>query len=382
MNRLLLFTQLTLVFLFGCGSNYSAIPSPTATQSAIIPTATNAPGSSPSANFATAGNMTTARANHIAVLLPDGKVLIAGGEINGFPSQALVSAELYDPSKQTFTPTGNMTTPRGHPAAVLLPNGKVLVAGGAQDLSAEIYDPSTGTFTATGKMISGGANASNFVLLTLLQNGKVLLATVSAQIYDPTTGTFSLTVAYLDPNPSWGTINLLQDGRVLLTGCAAACNTGATELYNPATSTFTTTGAMKGWFNENTGTLLMNGRVLIVGNADNDGFPADAELYDPGPGSFTSLGNTTLPHEFAAAVRLNNGMVLITGGQLPGGSGSSGTDLYDPTTGKFTSAGGMTAGRHEHTATLLPDGTVLIAGGHSTWPASTSSAEIYKPAGP
>jgi Galactose oxidase, central domain len=128
--------------------------------------------------------------------------------------------------------------------------------------------------------------------------------------------------------------------------------------------------------------LLMNGEVLFVGENELNWVPADAEIYDPGAGTFTSIGNTIAPHEFSAAVRLPNGTVLITGGQLPGGSGSPGTDLYDPATGKFTSAGNMTVGRHSHTATLLPDGSVLIAGGHSTWPASTSSAEIYKPAAP
>jgi hypothetical protein len=81
-------------------------------------------------------------------------------------------------------------------------------------------------------------------------------------------------------------------------------------------------------------------------------------------------------------VRLTNGMVLITGGQLPGGSGSASADLYDPATGKFTSAGNMNAGRHSHTATLLQDGTVLIVGGFGAWPSSGSTAEIYKPTAP
>jgi Galactose oxidase, central domain len=380
MKSLILFTSLSLLLISGCAASNSGMPSAGVTQPTIVQTPPNASGNSPSINFTAVGNMTTARANHIAVLLPNGKVLIAGGEINGFPTQALTSAELYDPSTRTFTPTGNMNAPRDRPAAVLLPNGKVLVAGGAQDLSAEIYDPSAGTFTATGRMISGGVNASNFVPLTVLQNGKVLAASVNAQIYDPTTGTFSLTVAYPDPNPLWLTMNLLLDGRVLLTGCAAACTVSATELYDPGTTTFNTTGSKKGWDNVNTGTLLMNGKVLSVGSDELD-LPALAELYDPGAGTFTSIGNTTATHEFAAAVRLPDGRVLIAGGQLAGGSGSAGTDLYDPTTGMFTSVGNMTAGRHEHTATLLPDGTVLIAGGHSSWPASTSSAEIYKPAG-
>ena len=126
----------------------------------------------------------------------------------------------------------------------------------------------------------------------------------------------------------------------------------------------------------------MNGKVLFVGNVENDGFPADAELYDATAGTFSSIGKTTAPHEYSAAVRLPNGTVLITGGQLAGGNGSGGTDVYDQATNMFTSAGGMNVGRHQHTATVLPDGTVLIVGGYATWPSATSSAEIYKPAAP
>jgi hypothetical protein len=136
---------------------------------------------------------------------------------------------------------------------------------------------------------------------------------------------------------------------------------------------------MKGWDNVNTATLLMNGRVLFVGNVENDGSPGDAEVYDPAAGTFMFIGNTIAPHEFAAAVRLADGRVLITGGQLPGGSGNAGSDLYLPASGTFVFAGGMTTGRHNHTATLLPDGTVLIAGGYSGWPTPTASAETYKP---
>jgi galactose oxidase-like protein len=336
-----------------------------------------------SGQFTPTGNMTTARAHHTATLLPNGKVLIAGGDGDEGNLQPLDSAELYDPSTGMFTPTGSMTTVRTWHTAALLANGKVLIAGGSnrgdmfQPLAnAELYDPSTGMFTLTGSMTTVQRADS----ATLLADGKVLVAKDDhAELYDPAAGTFALTGAYADPTPVlWITATLLLDGRVLLTGCAAQCTVGATEVFDPQSGTFSRTGAMRGWGNVNTATLLMSGNVLFVGNAENDGSPAEAEVCGPAAGTFMSIGNAIAPHEFAAALLLADGTVLITGGQLVGGNGSVGSDLYLPATGTFASAGNMTTGRHEHTATLLRDGTVLIAGGFSIWPTPTSSAEIYK----
>jgi len=112
-----------------------------------------------SGQFTPTGNMAMARAHHTATLLPNGKVLIAGGEGDEGNLQPLDSAELYDPSTGMFTPTGSMTPVRTWHTATLLANSKVLIAGGSnrgdtfQPLaSAELYDPSTGMFTPTGSM--------------------------------------------------------------------------------------------------------------------------------------------------------------------------------------------------------------------------------------
>jgi hypothetical protein len=86
--------------------------------------------------------MATARHTHSAILLPDGKVLVAGGYGS---SGILASAELYDPASGTWSSTGSMATARTDHSATLLPGGKVLVAGGGNDsgalASAELYDP-------------------------------------------------------------------------------------------------------------------------------------------------------------------------------------------------------------------------------------------------
>src|SRR5215472_2773339 len=82
--------------------------------------------------FTPTGKMITPRYLHSTTLLPDGRVLIAGGDSSYSVSDAESSAELYDPVSGTFLPTGSMTTPRDGHTATLLPNGKVLIAGGAR----------------------------------------------------------------------------------------------------------------------------------------------------------------------------------------------------------------------------------------------------------
>jgi hypothetical protein len=96
--------------------------------------------------------LATHRSGQTSTLLPNGKVLIAGGSNGG---GSLASAELYDPGTGVVTPTGSMATARFDHSATLLANGKVLIAGGVNTStgrlsSAELYDPSTGTFTPTG----------------------------------------------------------------------------------------------------------------------------------------------------------------------------------------------------------------------------------------
>jgi len=106
-------------------------------------------------------------------------VLLAGGNSFDTYGSPLASAELYDPGTGTFSATGSMTAARKYHSATLLPNGMVLVAGGNGGhlgttfwANAELYDPASGIFASTGSMTVGKwAHTA-----TLLQNGTVLVA--------------------------------------------------------------------------------------------------------------------------------------------------------------------------------------------------------------
>lgn len=381
------------------GSNETLSGTPTQTGSfPIIITATDQFGqSSQPANFTlvvyahgfvAAGNMTAARALHTSTLLNGGKVLITGGTNFGNPPTVMASAEIYDPTAGTFAATANMQTARADHTATLLNDGRVLIAGGCSITltdplaSAELFDATGATSTATGSMNTARCGHT----ATLLPSGKVLLvggfdststSLASAELFDPTTNTFSST-GNLQTARKQHTATLLASGKVLVTGGidAKSNDLDSAELYDPTAGTFTTVvGTMTAARAGHTATLFTAGtdagKVLLAGGVDATGQAQNtAELFDPVAQSFTATNNMIATHAFYTATLLQDGTVLLAGGP------TSVAELFDPSSGNFSATGSLVQAFEQHAATLLPNGQVLVTGGSNG--TSIASAELYK----
>jgi N-acetylneuraminic acid mutarotase len=362
-----------------------------------------------------AGTMSTPRAHHTATLLADGRVLVAGGADTNVVTNVLNSAEVFDTSTETWTPTRSMSVARdGHTATQLL-DGRVLVAGGVYMddtcpvpwqlcVSAEVFDPTAQTWTQTGPM----SVARSGHTATLLPDGRVIVAGgappefpdcdagTTAEIFDPVSGTWTLTQT-MHANRTWHTATLLPDGRVLVAGGYGVDGAGAdgvlnsAEIFDPASQTWTQTGSMSAARQWHTATLLgdADGHVLVAGGAcncsSNEPVPLDsAEVFSPQSGVWTPVQQPMNTSRFAhTATRLLDGRVLVAGGYggvLPGGPVDT-AEVFDPSSPGWTLIQPMSAAREWHTATLLKDGRVLAAGGTSVGGAfiPVSSAELLDP---
>jgi len=179
-------------------------------------------------------------------------------------------------SPGTFGLTGRMNAARDYHTATLLRDGRVLIAGadyGRNSLSAELYDPSTRTFTPTGEMVAGGYASA------LLLDGRVLtVGPQSAALYDPSTGTFSRTGDLVTPQGGFAA-TVLTDGRVLISGGSLSdgITSVAPEVYDPVTGTFAPAGNSTANKWSSRATLLNDGSVLLTGGFKWNGF----SLYDP-----------------------------------------------------------------------------------------------------
>ena len=197
--------------------------------------------------WTTTGSMSEPRSGGTPAALPSGQVLVVGGSGSSPNLLSMSSAELYDPSSGTFRRTASMSVARNLHSATLLRTGKVLVVGGCVDNfwscartgSAELYDPASESWTSAGDITPLFLHVA-----VLLADGRVLVAGgciggnahstcvpwSGVFLYDPRTNTWSTAASMHFPR-SGLVATLLPSGRVLVAG---GREDKTTEVYNPS----------------------------------------------------------------------------------------------------------------------------------------------------
>ena len=309
-----------------------------------------------------AGAIRLARHNHTATSLPNGKLLVIGGTIwnskqGGFIS-GTASCELFDPAARRSASTGSLRQPRTGHAAVLLPNGKVLVAGGDSQAGppyyttgCELFDPASGRWSATGSMLFGRTHHQAL----LLPNGMVLViggelggeAMDDCELYDSKSGRWSIAAPMTGPRAGH-TATLLADGHVLAAGGYESFQIGSvvghqravatSEIYDPVSDMWSPANSLAEARHLHTATLMADGKVLVSGGLYMDSaYPGSAfadlsscELFDPATGMWSPTAPMNSAREGHVGVRLPNGRVLVTCGS----NGSVGLvesgEVYEP----------------------------------------------------
>ncbi|MFE5590312.1 Kelch repeat-containing protein [Streptomyces sp. NPDC056549] len=357
-----------------------------------------------------------------AVLLTDGRVLLAGGE-DGRRVPTDVTT-LFDPAAGTWSASGALWTGRRLHSTTRLADGRVLVTGGIGEPpgpvpatalgSCEVYDPGSGTWTATGPLREPRFSHS----ATLLPDGRVLVAgggairsadthrtLRSAEAYDPGTGTWTPVRPMTDARFGHPAVRF-DDGRILMVGGILAVGRGShtalahCELYDPVADRWTPTAGLATARKSHQATLLPGNEVLVTGG-DMQGFKDEdwtydpysqwtTERYDPASDRWTADGQMPWGRSHHRAVRLASGDVLVLGGTDDASMavGYPNATLYDAVGRTWSAEIPMVRGRWAPAAIGLDDGRVLVMGGlDESGPAAplpgedqvTATAEIYAP---
>jgi hypothetical protein len=245
-----------------------------------------------SSSWASAAALNLGRSRHTATLLPNGEVLVAGG-LTDNTGNGVASTEIYNPTNNSWTYGASMVSARWFHTATLLSSGKVLVAAGAVFTnsaavylsSAELYDPGSNTWSSAGSLSTPRYEHK----ATLLPNGQVLVtgganasgSLTNAELYDPIHNSWTNTGSMILPRTDF-TTTLLPNGKVLAAGGLSTGSSVLTncEVYNPAVGQWTATAGLTTSRYFDAAVLLTNGNVLAIAGVNATNYLTSAELYN------------------------------------------------------------------------------------------------------
>lgn len=280
------------------------------------------------------------------VLLPDGRLLVAGGHA-GADNFGLKTAYYFDYVTSTWTRGSDMQNGRWYPTNTTLPNGEVLTIGGGDTAAVMNVIPEVWQTDGTWRELTGA----------------------------------SISIAY------YSMMFVIPDGRVFAAGPARG-----TRFFTTSGSGTLAVGPSSNFGSRDYGSAVMyqSGKILLVGGGQTPTATTEVIDLNGGAGAWRYVGPLAVARRQLNATLLADGKVLATGGTNAPGFNTAPTDsrvlaaeLWDPATEQWTPLGRMSHQRVYHSAALLlPDGRVLSVG--SGEPAATGlsddyTAEIFSP---
>ncbi|WP_168452572.1 Kelch repeat-containing protein [Sphingopyxis microcysteis] len=317
------------------------------------------------------------RATHQLVAAGEGRLLAIGGCVRSGCEAGPASAtvDIIAAPDMRVIATGRLLAPRIQPSAAALPDGKVLILGGwvngRVSGATEIFDPATGKSVA-GPAMAGPRNAPTVVTLA---DGRILIAggydgrdvRADAEIFDAATGRMTAT-GPLAAARSGATGTLLADGRVLVAGGGRPDREprralASAELFDPATGRFTPAGTMAQQRYKHGAVRLANGDVLIVGGSDirdYGGKLRSVERFDVAAGRFVPAGNLADPR-----FKIADGLLLLPGNRVLVAAGDAAPEIFDVARGVGTRLDYDLGGQWNYMTLVRADArTALLAGGY------------------
>jgi N-acetylneuraminic acid mutarotase len=311
-----------------------------------------------------------------ATLMADGRLMVSGGSSGGITT----SVHAYDWQRNQWDSLPALPRARQNHTSTRLSNGDILVIGGnlvgTDGAAVDRYINASNSWTSVQDLdVAGIPTRIREHTATLLADGRVLLAggtitvtpsilgTASAATFDAATNSWTA-VAGMTTDRRQHTATLLVDGRVFVVG---GTSDGAAERFDPTTNTWATVASAAYVRSNHTATRLADGRVLVVGGtgklitAIGAEAPLDsAEIYDPVANTWTTVGNMTMARSAHRAALLPDGRVLITGS--PASPLSAATEIFDPVTSTFSIGSPMLVTRNIGYLAVLPNGEVIVGG--------------------
>jgi Dickkopf N-terminal cysteine-rich region len=306
--------------------------------------------------WSSSGNMRSVHGAPILISLSDGKVM-------EFPTDAAPWVDIYDPASKTWSTGPDVPIPWDGDEAVGLADGNVLAVSASDKTFARFNYPAKTWTTFSQTQISACAGC----VLTLMKDGRVLKmsGTGATELYNPTTATWSAaaTLTYLTGAPSNPVA--LDDGRVFVTDESLG---QVGYIYDPTANAWSSTNAGVKY----TGARLVklaDGRVMEIGLPWGGGPPPPQDaIYDPTSNTWSATYDFIRNRTNPAVITLQNGRVMV----VAGGYTESGyttyyndAEIWDPTYNSWTLIGAFPGAGVEHPGiALMPGGSVLIAGGN------------------